>query len=250
MIINDRHNLRPFAPLIASFSICVALLLLSAPSQAELIVTIGKGKSAISISDNSAMDLDPAGSVIKFDIDGKSGKKKDGGYDLSGIVSLLPGGSAFPGGSILSLSDFEASNPKGAGKGKLMITFSDTVFGPAAPIFAADSISGSFQGGAGSSLSFQGFVDKAGIGSTFSASTKKGGKGPILFSDVDTATFSKGGPPWDLTGVLTVEVGKGDKISLPGSAQVAIGVPEPGALALLSLGSLGIVAYLWRRRRT
>ncbi len=240
----------------------ILLIGLFLPIRATMItITVG-GLAPVVINDGKEGDSSTDVNVINFDTTGIKILEAAGIY-AEGTVSLGKGGAITKLGDadILRLTDLRLYSTVNGVK-KMNIVFNHT-FAAGKKIKVADGIKGTFdtqgigsgKSQKGDSLTYQGYVDEAGIGDPF-AFVSVGGVGSALnpgepFSDEDGPFEVAGDGNYVLKGDLNVTLNfNGSVLKLPNSAEVGIEtVPEPSTVAMMGAGLLLIVIAGVRRRQ-
>jgi hypothetical protein len=207
------------------------------------------------------MDTDPAAGIIRFNsaAGGGAGFVLPQGFVVSGTVKT-GGGGALAGianlVNIVSLTDLDVLKPGGARTDQLLINFGETFLNPAAPVDAADGFEGQFLNAGGTVgtgiIALRGSVNGTRIGGVDVAAAVDVAS-PSNFKQSDVMRGIGGGPPWLLRGELTINLGiAGDRLLLPGSAEVGIGparVPEPSTLTLFGVAAMALGTVRRHRRK-
>ena len=229
--------------------------LLSIPSQAALMFSANIGGNVFSCTDGAACDLNPATGIITTGTQTFT--------NGSGTITFLGSAQTQNTGASNSLdtTSFEIDNTGSAIA--LQISVGGTNFvGPVTTL--SESGSGTFENATGSTIDLSYFADNAngqgGTTPTSAPGTQQANSGVITatsgtdsFSDNHTSLFSDPNL-YSMTLLASGTLAAGTTVTpsqLTGRSQaiVALQVPEPGTLGLLTTGLVVLGLFGWKRRR-
>lgn len=221
--------------------IAVAIAVLATPvvANAEVVLQLSDGTNTVTVGDNSIYDLDSTvGNIAYF------GKIGTWNFNLSGGI----GNTTYNPFGIDLTSQNSSTEP-----GTLIVKFTETGlnYGPSGQMVEIfGDIGGTTQGSVLYSLYADQNNDQFGTGTlifTDSASSSDGSS--TGFSDSGSGFFNLTNP-FSLTASVTItHMLAGKTTSFDFSGEAPDPIPEPGTLALLSLGLLG-AGVVSRRRKT